>query len=98
MPREAARIFLRVTNVRAERLQDITEEDVAAEGTKDGNEYIKPKGVCVASWHVACFEMLWNSTLKEKKTGPLSQYRFCFNPWVWVYEFTQITKEEAATA
>lgn len=35
MPREAARIFLRVTEVRLERLQKMTEEDVIAEGAED---------------------------------------------------------------
>lgn len=34
MPKEAARIFLRVKDVRAERLQDITEDDVCAEGAE----------------------------------------------------------------
>lgn len=32
MPKKAARLFLRVTNVRAERLQDITIEDILREG------------------------------------------------------------------
>lgn len=43
MPKEAARIFLKVTDVRVERLQDITEEQAKAEGirgySKDGNLY-----------------------------------------------------------
>jgi len=102
MPKEAARIFLRVTGVRVERLQDITEADVIAEGTKDGDKYIEklpPSGdadvdISIANWHIACFEQLWNSTLKEKQSGPLSPYRFCFNPWVWVYEFERCGKPE----
>ena len=39
MPREAARIFLRVTRARVERLQDITEEQVRAEGVEPAFEY-----------------------------------------------------------
>lgn len=34
MPKEAARLFLRVTDVRVERLQDMTEDDVCAEGAE----------------------------------------------------------------
>lgn len=39
MPKEAARIFLRVKNVRVERLQDITEKDALAEGMPDDLDY-----------------------------------------------------------
>jgi hypothetical protein len=40
MPREAARIFLRVTDVRAERLQEITEEDAQLEGISRLFDYL----------------------------------------------------------
>ncbi|MFA6848745.1 MAG: hypothetical protein WCS30_00165 [Selenomonadaceae bacterium] len=93
MPKEAARIFLKVTAVRVEKLKEITEADVVAEGTKDGDKYIEVMGGDIAYYHIACFEMLWNSTLKEKQTGPLSPYRFCFNPWVWVIEFERTERE-----
>jgi len=43
MPREAARIFLKVTSVKVERLQDITEEDARSEGVKDPYEYQSPE-------------------------------------------------------
>lgn len=49
MPKEAARIFLRVTNVRVERLQDIDDDGVVAEGLEIG----------------APFDELWDSTVKK---------------------------------
>lgn len=39
MPKEAARLFLRVTDVRVERLQDITDEQALTEGVPDDNDY-----------------------------------------------------------
>lgn len=41
MPKELARIFLKVTNVRVERLQDITEEQAIKEGFNSREEFIK---------------------------------------------------------
>ncbi len=83
MPRKAARIFLRVTNVRVERLQDISEEDARAEGVNGiprstvlypNDDYIYP------------FKQLWNSL--NQKRG----YGWDTNPWVWVIEFERINK------
>lgn len=58
MPKEAARIWLKVTDVRVERLQDITEEQAQMEGCNSG----LLTGPCTARGQ---FENLWNSTIKK---------------------------------
>ena len=83
MPKEAARIFLRVTKVRAERLQEITTDDI---WYKEGI----PFGLCIAPYDG--FARLWNSTVKK---ADLAKYGWDANPWVWVIEFERISKEEA---
>lgn len=82
MPKEAARIFLRVTDVRVERLQAITEEDAVAEG-----EY-KTR----ASYRVAVygFSKRWDSRIKK---SDLHRYGWAANPWVWRIEFEMVSKE-----
>ena len=93
MPREAARIFLQVTNVRVERLQDITEEDAIAEGlnigTVDNEKYAKNNAyrLLADNLPVAMFADLWDSL--NAKRG----YGWEKNPWVWVIEFEKISKE-----
>jgi hypothetical protein len=86
MPREAARIFLRATNVRVERLQEITEEDAIAEGVGDPYDYQSPeyydqphmRGLEI---NKSAFAGLWDS-LNEKRG-----YGWRTNPWIWVIEF-----------
>lgn len=98
MPREAARIFLRVTDLRAERLQEITEDGAKAEGAVKSYPYTDPgtgetafmldeKGTfrCV-------FPKIWDSTIKPTD---LLAYGWDANPWVWVIKFERIRKEEA---
>jgi hypothetical protein len=96
MPREAARIFLRVTNVRIERLQDISEDDARAEGM-ESEEYLEyyewavsvaPPGSILPTIRSA-FAGLWD------KLNARRGYGWDTNPWVWVIEFERITKEEA---
>ena len=90
MPRDAARLFLRVTAVRPERVQDITEEDAKAEGVPKG--YIvqgKYSTWTKGSTHKTSFEHLWDSL--NAKRG----YGWEANPWVWVYAFEKISTEEA---
>lgn len=89
MPREAARIFLRVTDVRVERLQDITEEQAVMEGFSAGCFEVSggPWGVedDPETWTaVEVFADLWNSTIKPKDRDIYGWYA---NPWVWVITF-----------
>ncbi len=96
MPKEAARLFLRVTDVRVERLQDITEAGAFAEGVKDPYNYQNPEWYdqrnLTTSYSRDAFAGLWDSTIKK---ADLSLYGWDANPWVWVIEFERISKEEA---
>ena len=97
MPKEAARIFLKVKDVRVERLQEIPHDGALKEGIHfcecpDGftwkpetdmhNCYITPMGAMQA---------LWNSTIKK---SDIYRYGWDANPWVWVIEFERCEKPE----
>lgn len=82
MPKEAARIWLKVTDVRVERLQDITEIQAQAEGCNSG----LLTGPCNARGQ---FENLWNRTIKK---SDIDTYGWKANPWVWVIEFERCEK------
>ena len=89
MPKEAARIFLRVTDVRMERLQDITSEQIDAEGCKEWS-YSSITGELLPS-SPSWFKIVWNSTIKK---SDLDKYGLNANPWVWVYEFERVEVTE----
>lgn len=100
MPREAARIFLRVTDVRVERLRDITELDILErEGVTVDFPQPKPSYMSLAYTETRLkpavrksFADLWDSTIKP---ADRDLYGWDANPWVWVIEFEQISREEA---
>ncbi|WP_445287693.1 hypothetical protein [Variovorax atrisoli] len=85
MPRWASRISLEVTGVRAERLQDISEEDAKDEGAWGPDASIVSKvaeyfGCSIYAAHPSlAYRMLW-----EQIHGADS---WAANPWVWVIEF-----------
>lgn len=84
MPKEAARIWLKVTGVRVERLQDIDGKGCVKEGIEEeplkyvGDEFVK-----------GMFHDLWDSTIKK---SDLDRYGWDANPWVFVYEFERCKK------
>ena len=86
MPKVACRIFLEVTDIRVERLQDISEQDSLSEGVIGNDlghfiDYIKPK----TAWKTSAkssYQSLWESI-----NGPES---WNHNPWVWVIGFKRV--------
>ena len=88
MPFDACRIFLKVTNVRIEQLQDISESDANCEGIKGLTEtilsynYLENRYTCSTAYE--SFMSLWS-----KINGKESWEQ---NPYVWVIEFERCSK------
>ena len=99
MPKEAARIWLKVTDVRVERLQDITPKGAESEGV--GNLFYDDIGYGEKNYGTEVdpeygiakeqFAWLWESTIKK---SDLDCYGWDANPWVWVIEFERCEKPE----
>lgn len=96
MPKSAARIWLEITGVRVERLQDISETDAIAEGIERVDDFFgcacwkaygEPDGadeVCPDD-PIGSFRSLWDSTGGDWQA----------NPWVWVIDFKRTNKPAA---
>lgn len=84
MPRWASRITLDVVSVRVERLQDITEVAIEAEGVTCHLARELAPGACVASPFDA-WRILWDS-LNGSRPG----CSWSDNPWLWVVEFRRV--------
>lgn len=78
MPRWASRILLEITDVRVERLHDMSEADAKAEGASPATYKITPPE---AVYRVG-FGDIWR--------GIYGQENWLSNPWVWVIEFKRI--------
>lgn len=90
MPRAAARIWLKVLNVKVERLQDITENEARAEGAKRCIECIDPlkdRPVIYENcngYYIIGLKAIWNPTISKKD---IDIYGWDANPYVWVISF-----------
>ena len=83
MPKHAARIWLEVTGVRVERLQDISQTDCIAEGARGGHGSIP--GYTYSATPLKHFRHIWESTGGDWEA----------NPWVWAIDFKRIDKPAA---
>lgn len=86
MPKEAARIWLKVTDVRVERLQDITIDDIRGEGLSSVAVHAGDMEIALEEW-----KRLWNSTIKKPD---IDCYGWDANPYVFVIYFIQTEKPE----
>ena len=93
MPKEAARIWLKGTDVRVERLHNITEDGAKAEGAIDNRGFIHSPENEYDRIHTARehFIKIWNSTIKK---SDLDRYGWDANPYVWVISFERCEKLE----
>ena len=103
MPKEAARIFLRVQDVHVERVQEMSEIDADKEGIRsywqtphdNGPPFIgcaKGIGNDLCFTRREAFGQLWDSTVKPSDRA---LYGWDANPWVWVIDFERISRDEA---
>ena len=102
MPKEAARIWLKVKRVRVERLQDISYDDVQAEGMDmdawyeyDEWQHQTGDGLAADGTHVIYETMrgffghkVWDATMQSLEQ--YEKYGWDANPWVWVIEFERV--------
>lgn len=92
MPRWASRLLLEVTDVRVQRLQEITEEDSRAEGVSPffelypeigRDQSLLPGELCADAEHRASFAVLWDEINGDRAL-------FSSNPWVWAISFRRL--------
>lgn len=100
MPKEASRIWLKVTDVRVERLQSITVEGAIREGAEGEKCHHTNAGAfgCTDCMNTGWIEppqvefmQIWNSTIKK---SDIDRYGWDANPRVWVIEFERCEKPE----
>jgi len=108
MPRWASRITLEITDIRVERVQDITEKDAITEGAFEINDNLKQDAARAALaanktivGPIDYFRELWDSIYTKMKHQESDMGRFSVdstrylwdqNPWVWVICFSMLEK------
>ena len=83
MPKEAARLFLKVENVKIRHLRGMQKRDFQNEGLASGAALVGDMEMCEEE-----FKLLWNSTVSDPR------YKWENDPWVWVIQFKVVDRKE----
>lgn len=94
MPRSLSRITLEITDINAERVQDITEDDARAEGVKPEFRTVVARSDGGPDYHIPCsyrggFANTWDA-IYAKRPG----LSWDENPWIWAITFSVETSHE----
>ena len=89
MPHDAARIFLKVTDLKIERLQGIDFEQCKVEGVWDDYKTASEKyhNILAEKAYPIVFSRIWNETITEENR---KKFGWQANPWVWVIKFERV--------
>lgn len=91
MPKAAARIWLRVTDIKIQRLQDMTLDDFLREGVVIRPEaFNDPENAYLQAR--SAFIDIWDSTIPKEQQA---LYGWNANPWTWVIEFERCGRPES---
>ena len=100
MPKWAARIWLRITDVRLEQVQEISYEDIVAEGCEVlGPGFVdgEPPSVDAAVAHDVMWDILAQDKFRDQWDSIYAARGLAYegNPWAWVYTFERIKRKDA---
>lgn len=98
MPRWASRLLLEITDIRIERLNDISEQDAIAQGIKhihaDPKDRVGPNHFTKSNGWYHCSRPTAAEVFKEMHTVSDDYDKYGENPWVWVIEFKVIKEND----
>lgn len=92
MPRILSRITLEITDVRVERVRDISEEDAQVEGVRPAFSHPGFDGVTSQPSYRWGFWRIWDELYAARGLG------WSVNPWVWVVTFKRVVRESSRKA
>lgn len=78
---------IKITNIRVERLQDISDEDCMREGIRDYEDYVFFENFSSRGYNNVCYYSFLRDAFADLINRISGKGTWASNPWVWVYDF-----------